>query len=247
MPKLFERIKIFLLDILFPIQCLGCGKEGQWICDECLEAIKLTDYLVCPICKKNSVSGKVCWLCQDKTALAGLLVACSYKNEFLKKAIHIFKYKFVQDLSKPLAVFLIQRLETVFGSEFFPAFWKDEVYSSEFLIIPVPLHQKRLRWRGFNQAELLGKRVSSFLKLPFKGDVLIRRRYTIPQTEIKNKEKRKENIKGAFQCIVPEKVKAKRIILVDDVCTTASTLNECAKALSKSGAKEIWGLVLARG
>jgi len=182
-----------------------------------------------------------------KIKLPCLLVACSYKNELLKKAIHTFKYKFVQDLSKPLAVFLIQRLETVFSSEFFPAFWKDEVYSSEFLVIPVPLHQKRFRWRGFNQAELLGKRVSNFFKLPFGGNVLIRRRYTVPQTEIKNKERRKENIKGAFKCIRPERVKTKRIILVDDVCTTASTLNECAKALSKSGAKEIWGLVLARG
>ena len=247
MLKFFRKIKKFILDILFPIQCLGCGKEGKWICESCLENIKFAEELFCPICKRKSLFGKTCFDCQKKTALTGLLVACSYQDELLKKAIHIFKYKFVGDLSIPLSIFLIQRAEAVFDSEFFPGFWKENNSKDFFLIIPVPLHKKRFRWRGFNQSELLAKKVSDFFDLSFRNDILIRFRDTSPQTEIRNRESRMENIKGAFLCVNSNAAKDKKIILIDDVSTTSATLNECAKELSKAGAKEIWGLVLARG
>ena len=114
-------------------------------------------------------------------------------------------------------------------------------------ILAVPLHKKRLRWRGFNQAEYLAKRVADHFGLIFRDDIIIRQKYTPPQVKIRDYKERAKNIKGAFKCLSPRSIKNKKIILIDDVCTTLSTLGECAKVLKKAGAKEVWGLVLARG
>ena len=120
------------------------------------------------------------------------------------------------------------------------------------IIIPVPLHSRRLRWRGFNQSELLAKHISEKITpgfpIPVVSDLLQRSRYTHPQMEIKNQSKRKKNIENAFK--IPKNklglVKSKRILLVDDITTTGATIFECAKTLKKSGAHEVFAVVIAR-
>lgn len=184
------------MDILFPIKCLGCKKEGQWLCDDCLSSID--EY--------------------------------SYLNPLLKKAIHTFKYNFVKDLAKPLGKLLIRKLGGA---------------ASPDLIIPVPLHKRKLRWRGFNQAELLAQEVAAYYNLPLLNNVLIKTKRTKPQVEL-TEEQRKENIKGVFQCSRPELIKNKKILLIDDVATTGSTLSECARVLKEAGAKEVRKLFLAK-
>ncbi|MBU3965444.1 ComF family protein [Patescibacteria group bacterium] len=255
---ILAKIGTFILDIIFPIQCLSCSKEGEWICKECFKKIELLKKQACPICGNESKGGARCFNCRNKSELDGVISAAAYwkpaaagaketKNGLVKEAIHVFKYRFVKDLSKPLAELMREQLKNrqIFRKEKPIPFGPD--IENDKIVIPVPLHPKRLRWRGFNQAELLAKNLAKRLDLPLENSVLARTKNNIPQVEIKDRKERMENIKGAFDCAESPKLKNKIVILVDDVCTTAGTLSECAKALKNSGAREVWGAVVARG
>jgi len=248
---ILEKCYIFTLDIIFPIYCLGCGLEGEWICGSCFEKIELLKKQACPVCGAESRAGARCFNCRAKTELDGLIAATAYfgkerKETLAKAAIHIFKYRFVKDLAGPLSALMIRQLKNrqivkiketfIFGPG-----------ADDKIIIPVPLHLKRFRWRGFNQAELLADKISKYFNLPLEKSVLARQKNNIPQVEVKGRRKRIENIRGAFICNNGAKIKNKTIILIDDVATTSATLGECAKALKSSGAKEVWGVVAARG
>ena len=107
-----------------------------------------------------------------------------------------------------------------------------------YLIMPVPLHPRRLRARGFNQSLLLARGVASKTGAELDFLSLRRRKFTRPQTELSSEE-RKRNVRKAFEVVNPEAVKGRTILLVDDVATTGSTLNECAKALKRAGADSV--------
>lgn len=118
------------------------------------------------------------------------------------------------------------------------------------ILAPVPLHKKRLVWRGFNQAELLAEQISKKLKIRIYKDILIRQKNTAPQMEIKDKDERVKNVKDAFEAkksFSQDEFKNRIFILIDDVSTTGSTLQECAKALKTLKPKEIWAFVIAKG
>lgn len=111
-------------------------------------------------------------------------------------------------------------------------------------ICPVPLHTKRLIWRGFNQSTELAKQISRSTNIPVLNTALVRTRNTKPQTQLGHKE-RKENLKNAFAAN-PEQIRGKSILLIDDVYTTGATLRECSKAILGAGAAKVDVLVLAR-
>ena len=111
--------------------------------------------------------------------------------------------------------------------------------------MPVPLHLKRLRQRGFNQSLLLARHVADRLQCELDFLSLRRVRYTLPQTGL-GKDERRKNVRGAFHLKDPEIVKGKTVLLVDDVATTGNTLNECSRVLKKAGCNEVFCLVLAR-
>lgn len=113
------------------------------------------------------------------------------------------------------------------------------------MIFPVPLHVKRLRQRGFNQAGLLARVLGHQLELPVHYDCLVRRCWTEPQTRL-NREERLHNVKDAFMVADARKVKGRRILLVDDVYTTGTTLNECARILKAGGAAAIHAVTVSR-
>ena len=113
------------------------------------------------------------------------------------------------------------------------------------LIIPVPLHIKRLRERGFNQSLLLAHAIERKRQIPLNFSLLKRHKFTLTQTGL-NKIERKKNIKGAFEVSDKKKIAGKNIILIDDVYTTGATINECAKTLIKAGAQKVTVLTLAR-
>jgi ComF family protein len=148
-------------------------------------------------------------------------------------AIHELKYAQRTHLADPLGSLLASFAQT----------WIGELKG--YLIMPVPLHPRRLRSRGFNQSLLLARCVASKTGSDLDFLSLRRTRFTKPQTELSSKE-RKKNVRKAFEVVAPEAVKGKTIVLVDDVATTGSTLNECAKALKKAGADSVLCLVLAR-
>lgn len=232
--------KKFILDLFLPQFCLGCGKEGELVCQDCLSTIEISEYQFCPFCKipKRVLDGGTCKFHQ-KMNLDGLFAATSYKNILIKKLIRTFKYEpFLKNLREPLAFLII--------SHFFLSENKKIFQTSEnSFFMPLPLSNFRKRWRGFNQSTELAKILSNFFKVPLQVNNLIKIKKTQPQVELSEKE-REKNIKGAFKLKNPQAVEEKRIFLVDDVFTTGQTLEEAARVLKNEGAKEVWGIVAAR-
>ena len=240
----------WLIDNIFPFECLGCEKEDFVLCKACCDKFVLQKKQVCPLCYKVSTLGKVCVRCMKVDYfLDGLIVACDYdKNPLLKKCIHEFKYNFVVELAKPLAALICKvGLDSGFclGFEF-------GIDLKDFVICPVPLHKLRLNFRGFNQAELLAKEFAGLaegFKVKMALNLLKRVKYKKPQMT-SDRENRLKNVEDIFsynfevgnnQSALPEKV-----LLIDDVATTTATLNACAKALKKAGVKTVFAITLAR-
>ena len=155
-----------------------------------------------------------------------------YKGS-LMEAIHRLKYGGKTSLSRPLGAL---------AKHTFYQFWDA---NSIDLLLPVPLHIKRLRERGFNQAYIVNKKWTGIEGIPFDGLTLSRIRWTEPQTNLARTERRK-NVTGAFFLRHPDRVKGQRVLLVDDVFTTGATANECARVLMKAGAESVDVLTLAR-
>lgn len=246
---IFQKIKNFVLDILFPVSCLFCSNFGAWICRECLEKIEILKQQVCPYCENCATSnGIVCFGCKSKffkknktIPLDGLLVSARYRDTKISRAVHTFKYNFIKSLRVPLGSLIVE--STLKNDTKLPD-----------MIIPVPLHNRRLRWRGFNQAELLacyvGKNLSPGFDIPVFSNILTRNKYTSPQMKIKNYAERKKNIQNSFnisRALANKNIlKEKTILLVDDISTTGATLFECARVLKQNGARKVFGAVIAR-
>lgn len=243
MDKLAKKSKEFLLELFFPSFCLGCKKEGVFLCYDCKSTLEISEYNYC-LCNKDPLrlpagekSGK-CSRCKDKK-LSGLYSALPYKEKFLtRKLIYQFKYQpHIKSLSKTLAeivlehLFLAKNLET--------QTWENSI------LIPVPLEIKRLKNRGYNQSEELANRLGHTLNVPLVSDNLVKTKKTLPQMELSAKD-RQENVRGAFAIKNPQEIAGKKVFLVDDVYTTGATMEECAKTLKEAGAKQVWGIVIAR-
>ncbi|MEK7160711.1 MAG: ComF family protein [Patescibacteria group bacterium] len=229
----------WLMDIVLPKYCLGCGLEGAYLCAACRAKLQTNPGASCYLCQRRSIDGQICDHCHKKYRpwLKGLLVAADWDNDLLRQIIYDFKYRFVKELADPLASLLIAFLDAGHGPKL----------TSEILLVPVPLHPRRLAWRDFNQAELLSQKVAAYFNLPLEKNILFRQRHTPPQAEIASEAKRRANIRTAFFLKNNFSLQNKIVILVDDVSTTAATLEECARTLKPLGPKEIWGLVIARG
>ncbi|MFA5197294.1 MAG: ComF family protein [Patescibacteria group bacterium] len=232
MIKVIERVENTILDAIFPHQCL-CGKWGEPLCSQCFGLISKNKTQLCPVCKKLSENGKTCPNCRQRTSLTGVMIFGDHEG-LLKDAIWQYKYNFVKGMSEPLVRLL---------SEKFGVFIKKK----QFVITSVPISKNRLNWRGFNQSELLAAGLSTSLSLEYKN-LLVKTGKIKPQVGLTRKERIK-NLKGKIELgskINPKELKSKRIIIVDDVYTTGTTLEECAKTLRNNGAREVWGIVLSR-
>ncbi len=249
-----------ILDFLFPRRCLGCGKTGGYFCSDCLNLVSLDRERICPVCERPSIGGQTHPGCLTSTTLDGLTSIFAYKG-IIKKGIAKLKYRFVSDLATDLVeVFLASCGE----DKTFSAFCLKE----HPVLVPIPLHPKREKWRGFNQSALLGKMIAENLGIDFSSDLLLRIKNTRPQIELKEKARQK-NIKGAFSvnpratqeslqsyptvCVShnqcqsrPITVMPSNVLLFDDVWTSGATLKEAARILKRAGAKIVWGLTLAR-
>jgi len=148
----------------------------------------------------------------------------------MREAIHRLKYSNSQDLAAPLGEMMV-------------SYWQD-VHLSADVIVPVPLHVRRLRERGYNQAALLARELGKGVGLPVLENALIRVRETSPQVDL-NAEDRKENVRGAFHC-PDDRLAGNRVLLGDDVYTTGATLEACSLALKQRGVRTVWALTLAR-
>jgi ComF family protein len=156
--------------------------------------------------------------------------AVGYLEGPLRTAIHRFKYSNVRGLAEPLGQMAVESLLRY-----------DLPVDT---IVPVPLHRRRLAERGYNQASLLAAEIGSIAGLPLVENALVRVKSTVPQVGL-TARRRRENVRGAFQCTSPT-LRARHVLLVDDVCTTGATLEACSFALQDAEAESVWALVLAR-
>ncbi|MCX6764930.1 MAG: ComF family protein [Candidatus Nealsonbacteria bacterium] len=235
-----RKLKALILDILYPKFCVNCAKEGFYLCEDCLSLVEILDKQYCSFCfpARITIDGKTCPSCEKGHYLNGLYFACSYENPIIKKLISEFKYEpYIKDYAELLAFFIISHLANL--NKTFSDF-------KEFIIIPVPLFIKKQKIRGYNQAEEIGKKISEILKIQLLPNVLIKTKPTISQTELK-KEERIENIRNSFLMKDKNPIKDRDILLIDDVFTSGGTMDECARILKQNGAKEVWGMAIARG
>ena len=226
-----------LFDLLFPKKCVGCKKKGSYFCEECLNKLCLVKNNLCPECGQGSIDGRTHPKCQKKYSLTGLTSVFEFKG-VIAAAISKLKYRFVSDIADDL----IEGFLSFLGeAEAFSNF----VLKKKPTLIPVPLFKTRERWRGFNHAELLGKKVAQNLGLKFDHRLLLRIRETKPQALLRKKE-RSKNIQNAFALQKKRSALKQNLIIFDDVWTTGATIKECCRILKKGGAEQVWGLTLTR-
>ncbi len=232
-----------LLDLLLPSYCSFCrssvGDSGiPFFCPTCWNDFAELTGPVCPSCGRPFESPETllhspdhqCGECRQSPPLFDQALSTGQFEGPLREAIHQFKYRPCRSLGEPLGDWMAKRVRLLTTTD---------------LIMPVPLHIKRLRQRGFNQALLLAHRVSVCHKTPLSYDNLARVRPTQPQVELRGSERIK-NVEGAFALRRPEQIQRKSIILIDDVFTTGATMNECASVLKHAGASQVTALTLAR-
>lgn len=228
-----------LLDLVFPKFCVGCGKFGTYFCLKCVQNIPQAD-LICPSCERASIGGKAHPLCHRRYSLEGLWSLGVYQDP-LRKALQKLKYKFVKDIVLVLVDIMVEYWAK-FSPEVLEEIKKDR--GEGWVIVPVPLHSKRQKFRGFNQSAEIGKLLASKLGLRYE-EVLKRIKYTKPQVGLESWE-RKKNIKDAFSLDPKCLIHNSKFLILDDVWTTGSTLKECCFVLKKAGAKKVWAVTLAR-
>jgi ComF family protein len=223
----FQRVA---LNLLFPPYCIGCGKEGDYICGNCRRELSWIYPPVCSVCGRPLTPDSQCPGCIAKNHTIDSIRAPFLFAGLIRRAIHETKYRNLRALAPGLAVYLNDYLT-------------ENPIPGDFLV-PVPVHRKRLRERGYNQSLLITRELGRLCGLPVVADCLERRTYIAPQARLSSAAERLQNTAGAFACR-DARLQGKHIILVDDVSTSGATLNACAAALKSAGAAEVRGLVLA--
>ncbi len=237
-----------LLDILYPPRCRSCreplqGLDERCFCPECNQKVLLVAHPLCTSCGRPFLDAAgedhLCGVCLSRppSFTRARAWACYPRDEGhknpLRNVVLQFKYGRKVSLGPPLG-----RLLSKGCLDFFRE-------SPLECIVPVPLHRKRLRWRGFNQAVILAREVSRSWHIPMDPFLLTRPKDTEPQTEL-SEESRRRNVRGAFALNPKKSIRGKTILLVDDIYTSGATAHECSRVLRGGGAREIHVLTLAR-
>lgn len=241
-----------LFATLFPSDCRICGAplvniSRLPVCDDCLSSIHPIADGVCAVCGERLVSihafagqdeEPVCGLCRRLNPPFEKAAAYGSYDGGLRELIHLLKFEQVRPAANVLGRMLA---EVIAGLEI--AFAADSM-----LVVPVPLHARKLRQRGFNQAELIARaamkvrRAEHYALLP---KLLERRRETKSQIGLTSHQRR-ENLRGAFAVTDPPAIAGREVLLVDDVYTTGTTASECARVLRRAGASKVWVATVAR-
>lgn len=226
-----EEVKGKVIDLLFPPHCVGCGSEGLFVCSLCESSLPVLASPVCPTCGRPLRRQGDCPVCRAwKPETDGIRSPFAFDG-VVRQCIYQFKYGHFKALAAPLGRLLAGYLE------------RERLEAD--VLVPVPLHSSRERDRGYNQSALLAAELGKRSGLPVVSDCLVRLRHTMPQVKTASALERQRNLAGAFGCR-DRRLEGKRVLLIDDVCTTGATLSSCAIALREAGASLVWGLALAR-
>ena len=222
-----------ILDWLFPVTCLCCDSEGEQLCPACCAHVSRLDRTP-PV----------------PDGLDGIWCATAYAAP-ISDAIHALKYGSASSLGPTLGSLMsrLLNIRTINDQQVTtPPPTSYQLQATSFppnpLIIPVPIHLRRKRERGFNQAELLAREICTASNWELRTDILTRTRYTTPQASLDRKE-RQTNLAGAFVILDAEAIYDRHIVLIDDVLTTGSTLTACATTLRDANPASITALCLA--
>jgi ComF family protein len=231
-----------LADIVFPPGCIFCGAfmdehTNRSFCPHCFSQIHFVQSPQCTCCgvpfPDRDGEDHLCGECIMSEQFFSVARSLGKYNRVLLEAIHLFKYQGKVTLGKALG-----RLMTEHE-------YRNVTIRDYSIIIPVPLHKQRLKERGFNQSLILARELSTYFSIPLDFSLLKRTVHRKPQTMLKKKE-RLANVKGAFEVKSAANIKGKKILLVDDVYTTGSTVKECSRMLLRHEAAEVAVLTLAR-
>ncbi len=231
LPSLLQCTIRSTLDLVLPVYCIGCGRQGDIVCPACVPALVPLEPPFCDVCADPGVIG----ICSDCRSLTSPTYLSGIRSPFLmeglvREAVHWFKYRNYRVAAPCLGRLMASYLaESPLAGE---------------VLVPVPLHSAKLRERGYNQAELLASEIGKITGLPVERKLLSRTRNSAPQVRMAESSRRRANTAGAFAC--GENLAGAACILVDDVCTTGSTLGACAEAMVAAGAKQVWAFTLAR-
>jgi ComF family protein len=240
--KYIETLASSLLDFFLPRRCAGCqqrwlGENDLGWCPACLDGLCWIQSPLCPCCGRpypNSPgsSDHLCGECLEDTFDFDTARSAAQYVGIVRQRIHQLKFGSRLYWVPPLVDLLVYA-----GNH--------QDMPAVDLLVPVPLHHKRLRQRGFNQAGLLAKEYGKRLGIEVRFDLVARTSWTVPQTRL-NREARLQNVAGAFQVHRPEEIEGCTVLVLDDVYTTGSTLNECARVLKAAGAVEVHALTVGR-
>jgi ComF family protein len=229
----------WVLDLIFPARCPIClhRTDRVGVCSDCENAIVPAVSPLCPICGEcfaGAGPDHRCARCLQRRRHFGRARACALyragQTSPLIDALHRFKYGRDVTLAGPLGAYLTRHAPFPIDHD---------------VVLPVPLHLERLRWRGFNQSLLLADAVARAARRPLRRMALEKQRATPPQVGL-DEAARRHNVRGAFVARQPAAVRGRTVLLIDDVMTTGATVDECARTLRRAGARRVDVLVLAR-
>lgn len=242
---LFRESEILLeaaLLFLYPPRCRCCDAsldhdDGIRICQACWQKAELIRGDLCsscgyPISDLNPERRGHCARCPSPPVHFDAARAAAAYDGPIRSLVHALKFRYHRNLAGFLALFLTPIVERL----------KGEVD----VLVPVPLHWTRHRWREFNQSHLLAKELRARFGIPLETKLLRRSRRTRPQSRTAGPAAKRRNVRGAFRVRDPERVTGLRVLLIDDVYTSGSTVNECARMLKKAGAHRIEVVTVAR-
>ena len=220
-----------VLDCLFPRVCVGCGKIGDYICARCAVHLPVLEGPLCPRCGQPQTSEILCPSCAAKLSPVSSIRSVFRFEGVVRNAVYELKYHNLRAIAPTLAAYLTEYAR------------QREVVAD--VIVPVPLHPQRRRRRGYNQSELLARALAQSLAAPVSINSLKRTGGQASQVRTRSMAERLRNVADAFTC-TDASFSDKRILLIDDVCTTGATLEACAVALRSAGASDVLGLTVAR-
>ena len=227
--------------IVLHATCIVCGIDLPWsrrvrsCCLECWSSIETLDEgrcLKCALARATSTDDGlfICIGCRSRRSPLRWLDAWGPYHGTLERVLHAFKFEGHDFLSRPLAELLARR-------------WQERRESGAYVIVPVPMHPKGLRERGYNQSARLASDLGGLLDLPVKTRALSKVRPTRTQSTLPRKDRR-DNVRGAFAA--SSSLEGVSVLLVDDICTTGETIRACARSLGRAGADDVVSLVVAR-
>jgi ComF family protein len=219
------------IEQLLPARCGICGAFGSLLCTRCLGVLPAASQPRCGRCWQAAAGGE-CSRCAAYGCPCTAIRAPFAYRDGARRLIGAVKYGGQYTLAVPMAGLLVEA-------------WRGWGFSAG-IVVPVPLHPRRRRQRGFNQAEQLARPLAAALALEYAPELLCRRRATPPQVRTAGEAERRANVHGAFACEGEAlRVRGARVLLVDDVTTTGATFGACADALFQAGAEAVYGLAFA--